>query len=135
MGENIGTIVALNDNGSRVSYLLCSGIENDEWLVHRGSYENGALATQPLQEADLIQRNIMKGAWSTSANKRVRSNSHFNTLRACYVQLNHCLWRELIAIANYRSEEIRAQKSGGKFDEDRVALPFKPGSSLHLRPL
>ena len=47
--ESIGKAIALNDSGSRVVYLLCGRVENDEWFVHKGSYDNGSLATNPFQ--------------------------------------------------------------------------------------
>ena len=73
--------------------------------MHRGSYEDGSLATNPFQEKDLIRKDIMSEAWDASQGKRLRSNNHLNALRG-YVQVNDYLWYELVAIANYRSEEI-----------------------------
>ena len=61
--ENFGKTVTLNENVSRVLFLLCARIENDEWLVHKGSYENDVLATDPFQEKDFAVKNLVKDAW------------------------------------------------------------------------
>jgi len=116
MGGSIGKAIPLNDNGCRVVYILCGQVDDDEWFCHKGSYENGSLATNPFQEKDLMYRNIATETWDASVNKRLRSNSHLNILRG-YVQINDYLWCELVAVANFRAEEIRAQKLGRKFDE------------------
>ena len=92
--DRIGKTVALNDNGSRVVYLLCGHIENDEWMVHNGSYINDELDSNPFQEKDLISKNIVADAWDTTQSRRLRSNSHMNKLRG-YVQVNEYLWCEL----------------------------------------
>ena len=97
-------------------------MQSDEWFVHKGSYENGSLATHPFQEKDLMCRNIIKEAWDISATKRLRSNSHMNTLRG-YVQVNQYLWCELAAVANYRAEEIRSRTLSRKFDEG-IAMQY-----------
>ncbi len=97
--------------------------------MHKGSYENGSLATNPFQEKDLMHRNIIKEAWDISVTKRLRSNSHLNTLRG-YVQVNDYLWCELIAVANYRAEEIRSQQLGREFDEGTAMQYFEQNPFL-----
>ncbi len=77
--------------------------DDNEWFVHKGSYENGSLAANPFQEKDLMHRNIATEAWDVSVTKRLRSNSHLNDLRG-YVQVNDYLWCELVAVANFRAE-------------------------------
>ena len=46
--EGTGKVVALNLNGARAACLLCAHVENEEWLVHRGSFVEGQLADNPL---------------------------------------------------------------------------------------
>ena len=61
--------------------------------------------------------------------KRPRSNSHLNTLRG-YVQVNDYLWCELVAVANYRAEEIRSQTLGREFDEGTATQYFEQNPFL-----
>ena len=96
-------------------YLLCGHIETDEWFVHGGTYEDGSLATNPFQEKDLLRKDIMREAWDISVSKRLRSNSHLNALRG-YVQVNDYLWCEIVAVANFRAEEIRSKRHGEEFN-------------------
>ena len=100
INSSIGKTIALNDKGSRVVYLLCGHIHRHETFVHRGSYEDGSLATNPFQEKDLLRKDIMREAWDISVSKRLRSNNHLNALRG-YVQVNDYLWREIVAVANF----------------------------------
>ena len=76
-----------------------------------------------------MRRNIVEEAWDISVTKRLRSNSHLNTLRG-YVQVNDYLWCELVAIANYRAEEIRSQKLSREFDEGIARQYFEQNPFL-----
>ena len=97
--------------------------------MHKGSYENGSLATNPFQEKDLICKDIMRVAWDTNQSKRLRSNNHLNTLRG-YVQVNDYLWCEIFAVANCRAEEIRSKRHGTQFDQIAASKHFETNPFL-----
>ena len=103
------TIIALDDDGTRTVFLLCAHIDGDEWFVHQGSYDNGTLAAHSFQEKDLVYKDIAKEAWDTSSRKRLRSNNQLNTLRG-YVKESDYLWREVVAVANFRAVELRSKR-------------------------
>ena len=83
-----------------------------------------SLATNPFQEKDLLRKDIMREAWDASQSKRLRSNNHLNALRG-YVQVNDYLWRAIVAVANFRAEEIRCQMLGREFDEGLAIQNFE----------
>ena len=58
--ETVGKIVALDDEGNRTVFLLCSHISGNEWFVHQGSYDKGVLASHPFQEKDLIKKRFIR---------------------------------------------------------------------------
>ena len=62
----VGKIVALDDEGNRTVFLLCSHISGNEWFVHQGSYDHGTLAAHPFQEKVLIRKDLLDDAWDTS---------------------------------------------------------------------
>ena len=127
--DRIGKAVALNNNGSRVVYLLCSHVENDEWMIHNGSYINNELDSNPFQEKDLVCKNIVADAWDATQSKRLRSNSHMNALRG-YVQVNDYLWSELVAVAHYRAEEMRSERQSREFNEEHATYYFEQNPFL-----
>lgn len=50
-----GATVLLAGDGHRMAHLLCAHIDEDTWLCHRGSFEDGKLnETDPLHEHDLV---------------------------------------------------------------------------------
>ena len=69
----VGKTVALNANGARIVYFLCAHVRGSEWLCHKGSLIDGALAENPFAEQDLICKDIDAEAWDTSISKRLRS--------------------------------------------------------------
>ena len=58
----VGQSIALNVGGERTVFLLCCHVENNDWLCHRGSFADGALAANPFHEHDLVCKNIVKDA-------------------------------------------------------------------------
>ena len=76
-----GKIVALRMGESRVVFLLCAHVRADEWLCHRGSFVDGALAENPFQEKDLVPKDIVAEAWNANTSKRLRSDGQLNVLR------------------------------------------------------
>ena len=127
--DRIGKTVALNNNGSRVVYLLCGHVENDEWMLHNGSYIDNELDSNPFQEKDLICKNIVADAWDVTQSKRLRSNNHMKTLRG-YVQVNDYLWSEIVAVARFRAEEMRSERQSREFNEERAKHDFESNPFL-----
>ena len=46
-------------NGVRAACLLRAHVEDDKWLVHKGSFVEGQLATNPLHQKDLLCKDIV----------------------------------------------------------------------------
>ena len=119
-----GKTVALQSGGERVVYLLVANVRDALWFCHKGSLINGALAENPFHEEDLAIKDIVAEAWDTSTTKRLRSSSQMNTLRALAQSCAHS-WCELVSIAQYRSEEIRAKEQGTSIDKRVAARGFQ----------
>ena len=50
-----GSTVLLPGDGSRMAFILCAKIDDDSWLCHRGSFQDGKLnETDPLNYHDLV---------------------------------------------------------------------------------
>ncbi len=49
-----GKIIALRTGESRVVFFLCAHVHGNEWLCHRGSFVDGALAENPFQEKVIV---------------------------------------------------------------------------------
>ena len=50
-----GSTVLLQGDGSRMAFILCAKIDDDSWLCHRGSFQDGKLnETDPLNYDDLV---------------------------------------------------------------------------------
>jgi len=122
--DRIGKAVAPNDNGSRVVYLLCGHIEHDDWMLHNVSHVDDQLDSNPFQEKDLVIKDIVKDAWDVTQRKRLRTNSHMNVLRG-YAQANDYLWCEIVAVAQFRAEEIRSRRHHQELDKDYATRYFE----------
>jgi hypothetical protein len=119
-----GQVVALQEKGARVVYLLCAHIEKNDWLVHRGSFVNGLLDENPFQEKHLVHKDIVGEAWDYTAGKRLKSSGQLNTLRAMAITPTDS-WCELVAVASYRAEEMRAASQGELFDKEVAERGFE----------
>ena len=52
-----GATVVLSCDGTRMAFILCAKIDEDTWLCHRGSFQDGNLnETDPLNYHDLVAR-------------------------------------------------------------------------------
>ncbi len=123
-GVGEGRTVALQVDGARVVFILCACVLDGEWLCHRGTFVDGALADNPFQEQDLARKDIVAEAWDTSLTKRLRSAGSMNILRAL-VQDKDYAWCELVAVARYRAEEARGRLRGGPIDESVAREGFE----------
>ena len=123
-GTGAGKTVALQVGGSRVVFLMCAQVQDGQWLCHRGSFIGDALADNPFQEADLVLKDVISDAWDTSLTKRLRSTGSMNVLRAL-VKASNYAWCQLVAVARYRAEELRARLLGQRFDEDVATAGFE----------
>ena len=123
-GAGEGRTVALQADGARVVFILCSEVLDDLWLCHRGTFEDGALADNPFQEKDLVRKDIVADAWNTSLTKRLRSVGSMNVLRAL-VQEKDYAWCELVAVARYRAAEARSQLRDSALDESVARIGFE----------
>ena len=123
-GAGEGKTVALQADGARVVFILCAHVLDRVWLCHRGTFVDGTLADNPFQEHDLVRKDIVAEAWDTSLTKRLRSAGSMNILRAL-VQDQDYAWCELVAMARYRAEEMRARLRGGAIDESMAREGFE----------
>ena len=59
-----GATVILAGDGTRMAHILCARVDGDYWLVHRGSFQDGALhESDPLNEHDLVASKLIRQAW------------------------------------------------------------------------
>ena len=123
-GTGVGRTVALQVDGLRVVFLMCAQVRDGQWLCHRGSFLGDTLAEDPLQEADLVLKDVVADAWDASLTKRLRSTGSMNFLRAL-VKASDRAWCELVAVAQYRAEELRARLFGQPFDEYVATAGFE----------
>ncbi len=119
-----GKIIALRTGESRVMFFLCAHVHGNEWLCHRGSFVDGALAENPFQEKDLFRKDIVAETWNANRSKRLRSDGQRNILRRL-VQSSDYSWCVLVAVAQYRAEDLRAELQGSAMDEDVAKRGFK----------
>jgi hypothetical protein len=118
-GQRVGTVVTL----SGVENVLCAHVAGDQWLSHRGSFDDDrVLAKKPLQEKDLVVEDLA-GRGVEQPRKRVRTHLHSGQLRTLIAEFPRD-FDALVAVAAFRAEEMRAD--GRELQTVLFAKQFEP---------
>ena len=128
--EKVGQSIALTVNGERIVFLLCAHVENNDWLCHRGSFVEGALAASPFHEHDLVCKDIVKDAWKAAVNKRLRSSGQWAALKSLVGHPPDYSWTQLVAVAHFKAEEMKAARQGIALDVRKTAAGFESNPFL-----
>ena len=73
----LGSILKLAMGIAPVEHALCACVRGQSWLCHRGSFQGGALSTNPFDEADLVLKDVGADLWIDGMDrprKRVRTH-------------------------------------------------------------
>ena len=101
--ERTGKLVPLNIEGQRMMFILCARIQEDIWLVHKGSrHQDTALLHEGDPLKDLERHDVSAEAWNTVERQRLKSTPEMNHLRAL-VGSNDERWRRLVAVARFQA--------------------------------
>ena len=115
-----GATVGLLLGGAKIEYLLCAPVRNDAWLCHRGSFVDDKFdPDNPFDEKDLVLKDLTRGAQEADdppPRKKVRAHLHAGQLCAAVLKWP-AAWDQLVAVAAWRAEELRAADQHRPFDQ------------------
>ena len=120
-----GKAVPLNDNGTRMVYLLVAHVLANDWLCHMGTrlLDDSLDELQPFRENELALRNVSTELCS-NAGTRLRTTPSTKQIRVL-AQSGDEAWWAILAIGHFRACEMRAQKLNQPFDRGEASRMFQ----------
>ena len=123
-----GATVVLQLGGVKIEYLLCAHVCEGEWLCHRGSFVDCEFDIEkPFDEKDLVLKDVAHGAQEAEGpppRKKARAHLHFGQLRDTALHWR-AAWDQLVAVAAWRAEELRATNQHCPFDQAAASAGYE----------
>ena len=124
-GLAVGRCLAFSHVGGRKNFVLVAHVEDHEWLCHGGSFLGDCAVPDPFSESNLVVKDVQKDLWDdTTAPRRIRIHAKVQQL-INQIQERSLEFSELVAVATFRAEEIRAARVNAPIDVSKASAMYE----------
>ena len=121
----MGRCLAFSHLGGRKNFVLVAHVEDHEWLCHGGSFIGDCAVPDPFSESNLVVKDVQKDLWDdTTAPRRIRIHAKVQQL-INQIQERSLEFSELVAVATFRAEEIRAARVNAPIDVSKASAMYE----------